>query len=379
MSELENAIQVALATVIDPEIRRPITELGMVESITVREGGEVSLQILLTVAGCPMQATIERDIQAAVSGVDGVTGVETHFNAMSDDQRAALRKQLRPDEREIPFASPDSPTQVLLVTSGKGGVGKSSVTVNLAIALAGEGKKVGVLDADIYGHSIPQMLGVTDEMPTVVDEMILPVPCLGLSVISIGMMKSSPDQVIAWRGPMLDRALQQFLAEVYWGDLDFLLIDLPPGTGDVALSLGHKLPNAEVIVVTTPQQAAAEVAERAGTMASMLEQRVIGVVENMSYYDVECPHCGKSHRVDVFGTGGGQEVAAALTDRLGYDVPLLAEIPLDPRVAVAGDRGVPVVSLHPEDAVANVITTLAANLAKRTQPRKSRKLSVTPV
>jgi ATP-binding protein involved in chromosome partitioning len=193
------------------------------------------------------------------------------------------------------------------------------------------------------------------------------------------MMKSSPDQVIAWRGPMLDRALQQFLAEVYWGDLDFLLIDLPPGTGDVALSLGHKLPNAEVIVVTTPQQAAAEVAERAGTMASMLEQRVIGVVENMSYYDVECPHCGKSHRVDVFGAGGGQDVAAALTDRLGYAVPLLAEIPLDPRVAVAGDRGVPVVSLHPEDPVVSVINGLAAKLAKRARPRASRKLSVTPV
>ena len=206
------------------------------------------------------------------------------LGTMSDDQRAALKKQLRGgrEDREIPFARDDSLTQVLLVASGKGGVGKSSVTVNLAMALAAKGKSVGVLDADIYGHSVPQMLGLSEAMPTSVDGMIMPVPSMGMRVISIGMLKQSRDQVIAWRGPILDRALQQFLADVYWGDLDYLVVDLPPGTGDVALSLGQKLPNAEVLVVTTPQQASAEVAERAGTMASMLEQKVIGVVENMA-------------------------------------------------------------------------------------------------
>ncbi|MDR1712179.1 MAG: Mrp/NBP35 family ATP-binding protein [Propionibacteriaceae bacterium] len=368
------AVMTALATVIDPEIRRPITEIGMVESISI-DGGQVNVGVLLTVAGCPMQNTIQRDVQAAVSAVAGVTGVTVTMGAMNDEQRAELRRQLRPDERDIPFAAPDSPTSVILVASGKGGVGKSSVTVNLALSLAAQGKKVGVLDADIYGHSIPPMLGAT-ETPTVVDEMIMPVPCQGLSVMSIGMLKESPDQVIAWRGPILDRALQQFLADVYWGDLDFLLIDLPPGTGDVALSLGHKLPNAEVIVVTTPQQAAADVAERAGTMASMLEQKVIGVVENMSYFDTVCPHCGQTHRVDVFGSGGGQAVATALSRRLGYDVPLLAEIPMDPRVASTGDHGVPVVAMYPEEPVAKVIDSLATRLASR--PKK-RRLNITPV
>jgi ATP-binding protein involved in chromosome partitioning len=307
--------------------------------------------------------------------------VDLTLGTMNDEQRAALKKQLRGgrEERAIPFARTDSLTQVLLVASGKGGVGKSSVTVNLAMALAAQGKSVGVLDADIYGHSVPQMLGLMDAMPTSVDGMIMPVPTMGLRVISIGMLKESRDQVIAWRGPILDRALQQFLADVYWGDLDYLVVDLPPGTGDVALSLGQKLPNAEVLVVTTPQQASAEVAERAGTMASMLEQKVIGVVENMAYLDVTCPHCGQSHRVDVFGSGGGAEVAGTLTTRLGYEVPLLAEVPMDPAMAANGDLGVPLVATAPERPAAAALMALAQRLTARKRNLAGFKLGVTPV
>ena len=277
-------IRTALHRVDDPEIHRPITDLGMVDGIEVDAAGQVGVRILLTVAGCPLRDTLNRDVTAAVLAVPGVSAVNVELGVMSDEQRAALREVLKGGQadREIPFARPDSLTQVIAVASGKGGVGKSSVTVNLARALALHGRSVGVLDADIYGHSVPAMLGVADSRPTAVEDMIMPVPADGLRVISIGMLKPRRDQVVAWRGPILDRALTQMLADVYWGDLDFLLIDLPPGTGDVAISLGQKLPNAEVLVVTTPQAAAAEVAERAGTMASMMKQRVIGVVENMS-------------------------------------------------------------------------------------------------
>lgn len=381
MSDLVAAIQSALTQVIDPEIRRPITELGMVESVSVDDTGQADVKVLLTIAGCPMANTIESDVVAAVSAVEGITAVRVELGSMSDEQRNELKKQLRGgrDDREIPFARPDSLTQVILVASGKGGVGKSSVTVNLAMALAAKGRSVGVLDADIYGHSVPQMMGLVDASPTSVDGMIMPVPSMGLRVISIGMLKSSRDQVIAWRGPILDRALQQFLADVYWGDLDFLIVDLPPGTGDVALSLGQKLPNAEVLVVTTPQQASAEVAERAGTMASMLEQKVLGVVENMAYLEVECPHCQHSHRVDVFGTGGGTEVANTLSVRLGYEVPLLAEVPMDPKMVSNGDLGVPLVATDPELPAAAAIMALAERLASRKRNLVGLKLGVTPV
>ncbi|MGV8908592.1 MAG: Mrp/NBP35 family ATP-binding protein [Propionicimonas sp.] len=381
MSELESAVHAALATVIDPEIHQPITDLGMVESVGVDDSGVAAVTVLLTIAGCPLANTIETDVTKAVSVVPGITAVNLTLGTMSDEQRAELKKRLRGgrEDREIPFARADSTTQVILVASGKGGVGKSSVTVNIAMALAAQGRSVGVLDADIYGHSIPQMLGLTEAVPTSVDGMIMPVPSMGLRVISIGMLKQSRDQVIAWRGPILDRALQQFLADVYWGDLDFLIVDLPPGTGDVALSLGQKLPNAEVIVVTTPQQASAEVAERAGTMASMLEQKVIGVVENMAYLDVTCPHCGESHRVDVFGSGGGAEVAGTLSARLGYDVPLLAEIPMDPALAAGGDLGVPLVATEPDRPAALALTALALRLAGRKRNLVGFKLGVTPV
>lgn len=375
------AIHTALAGVIDPEIKRPITDLGMVDSVAVDADGVVDLTVLLTIAGCPLRSTIERDVHAALDAVPGVTGINLTLGTMTDEQRAELKRNLRGgrDEREIPFARPESLTQVILVASGKGGVGKSSVTVNLAMALAARGRSVGVLDADIYGHSIPQMLGLMEAGPTMVEGMIMPVPTMGLKVISIGMLKESRDQVIAWRGPILDRALQQFLADVYWGDLDFLLVDLPPGTGDVALSLGQKLPNAEVIVVTTPQAAAAEVAERAGTMASMLNQKVLGVVENMAYLEVECPHCGQSHRVEVFGSGGGSEVSSTLSTRLGYDVPLLAEIPIEPQVASSGDEGVPLVALDPQRPAAAAIIALAEQLSARKPRLAGKQLGLTPV
>ncbi|HET9944339.1 MAG TPA: P-loop NTPase, partial [Actinomycetes bacterium] len=284
-------VNAALATVNDPEIKRPITDLDMVESVDVSDNGRVSVKVLLTVAGCPLKDTINRDVTAAVSAVEGVTAVDLELGVMSAEQRANLQQTLRGGQaqREIPFAQPGSLTKVFAIASGKGGVGKSSVTVNLGIAMAQQGLKVGIVDADIYGHSVPAMLGVGDVRPTQVEDMIMPVPTPltreyagELSVISIGMLKPRRDQVVAWRGPMLDRALVQMLSDVYWGDLDVLLLDLPPGTGDVAISLGQHLPNAEVLVVTTPQEAAAEVAERAGTMASMMHQRVVGVVENMS-------------------------------------------------------------------------------------------------
>ncbi|WP_152360387.1 Mrp/NBP35 family ATP-binding protein [Microlunatus speluncae] len=374
---LEPKIRQALASVNDPEIRRPITELGMVASIEVGADGAVTVEVLLTVAGCPLKDTLRRDVTAAATAVAGVSSVEVVLGVMSDEQRAGLRELLKggQTDREIPFARADSLTQVIAVASGKGGVGKSSVTVNLALALAAKGRTVGVLDADIYGHSIPAMLGVADARPTSVEDMIMPVPALGLKVISIGMLKPKRDQVVAWRGPILDRALTQMLADVYWGDLDYLLIDLPPGTGDVAISLGQKLPNAEVLVITTPQQAAAEVAERAGTMASMMNQRVIGVVENMSYYLVPG---GTPEKHYIFGEGGGQEVSETLTQRLGYPVSLLTQVPLDPKLRAGGDDGSPIVISEPGQPAAQALTGLADHLAGRGRGLLGKQLGLAP-
>jgi ATP-binding protein involved in chromosome partitioning len=375
-------IHAALATVNDPEIKRPITELGMVESVDLDDTGKVSVKVLLTVAGCPLKETINRDVTAAVATVAGVTAVDLELGVMTAEQRAGLQVVLRDGQaqREIPFAKPGSLTKVYAIASGKGGVGKSSVTVNLALALAAQGQKVGVVDADIYGHSVPAMLGVADNRPTQVDDLIMPVPTSsGVSVISIGMLKPRRDQVVAWRGPMLDRALVQMLADVYWGDLDVLLLDLPPGTGDVAISLGQHLPNAEVIVVTTPQEAAAEVAERAGTMASMMHQRVVGVVENMSY--LACPHCaaeGKEHRLEIFGAGGGARVAATLTARFGYDVPVLGEIPIDLSLREGGDAGKPVVDADPTSPSATALVAIADRLAGRGRGLAGMQLGLTP-
>ncbi len=372
------ALQAALATVNDPEIKRPITDLGMVDSVEV-EGGTVRLTVLLTVSGCPLKDTIDRDVNAALRRVPGVTDVVLTLGVMSAEQRAGLQETLRGGQaqREIPFAQPGSLTKVYAIASGKGGVGKSSVTVNLALAMAAEGLAVGVLDADIYGHSVPAMLGVADARPTQVEDLIMPVPTAsGVSVISIGMLKPRRDQVVAWRGPMLDRALVQMLADVYWGDLDVLLLDLPPGTGDVAISLGQHLPGAEVVVVTTPQEAAAEVAERAGTMASMMHQRVVGVVENMSY--LTCPHCGPSHRLELFGSGGGERVARTLSERFGYDVPLLAQIPLEPSLREGGDSGKPVVEADPTNPAAVALREVAVGLVGRGRGLAGLQLGLTP-
>ncbi|PVG83501.1 sodium:proton antiporter [Nocardioides gansuensis] len=374
-------VHAALAGVNDPEIKRPITELGMVDSVEVAEDGRVAVKVLLTVAGCPLKETIDRDVTAAVSKVPGVTGVDLTLGVMTADQRSGLHETLRGGQaqREIPFAQPGSLTKVYAIASGKGGVGKSSVTVNLALALAAEGLKVGVVDADIYGHSVPAMLGVADARPTQVDDLIMPVPTpSGVSVISIGMLKPRRDQVVAWRGPMLDRALVQMLSDVYWGDLDALLLDLPPGTGDIAISLGQHLPNAEVLVVTTPQEAAAEVAERAGTMASMMHQRVIGVVENMSY--LPCPHCApeEGHRLEVFGSGGGDRVAATLSQRFGYDVPVLGRIPLDISLREGGDAGKPIVDADPTAPAAEELRSVARVLAGRGRGLAGMQLGLTP-
>ena len=359
-------IRAALHQVEDPEIRRPITELGMVDDIAVSDDGDVAVRVLLTVSGCPMRAELTNRVTSAVEPLEGVRSVSVELGVMNDEQRDAMRTMLRGGqvERKIPFAEPGNLTRVIAVASGKGGVGKSSVTVNLALALAKQGRSVGILDADIYGHSIPDLLGLGDARPTVVDDMILPVPAIGgLKVISVGMLKPSRDQVVAWRGPILDRALTQLLADVYWGDLDYLLLDLPPGTGDVAMSLGQKIPTSEVLVVTTPQSAASEVAERAGTMAHILEQRVLGVVENMSWLETLCPHCGETHRIELFGAGGGTLVAEALTERLVYDVPLLTQVPFDEALLAGGDRGTPIVETHPDHPAAAAIIELAARVA----------------
>src|SRR5680860_796943 len=377
-SPLVDSINAALATVNDPEIKRPITELGMVKDVTVAADGTVTVTVLLTVSGCPMKDTITREVTGAVSKVPGVSSVSVTLDVMSTEQRQQLQSTLRGGQaaKEIPFARADSLTKVLAVASGKGGVGKSSVTVNLALAMAGSGRKVGIVDADVYGHSVPAMLGVADERPTQVEDMIMPVPVHGLSVISIGMLKPRRDQVVAWRGPMLDRALVQMLTDVYWGDLDALLLDLPPGTGDIAISLGQHLPNAEVVVVTTPQEAAAEVAERAGTMASMMNQRVVGVIENMSF--LPCPHCGPEHRLEVFGSGGGARVASTLSRRFGYDVPVLGEIPIDLELREGGDSGKPIIEEAPDSVAAKELTKIAAVLSGRGRGLAGMQLGLTP-
>jgi ATP-binding protein involved in chromosome partitioning len=368
-------VTAALARVNDPEIRRPITDLGMVKSVDITPDGQVRVEVYLTVAGCPLRDTITREVTAAVAAVPGVAGVAVALDVMTDEQRRELQAQLRGGrvEREIPFAQPSSLTQVYAIASGKGGVGKSSVTVNLAAALAAAGQKVGVLDADIYGHSVPRMLGVTGR-PTQVEQMIMPPAAHDVKVISIGMFTSGNTPVV-WRGPMLHRALQQFLADVYWGDLDVLLMDLPPGTGDIALSVAQLLPSAELIVVTTPQIASSEVAERAGAIAAQTHQRVVGVIENMS--GLPCPHCGEI--VDVFGSGGGEAVAAALTRLTGATVPLLGQVPIDVRLREGGDKGVPLVLSDPDSAVAQQLTEIAGTLANRSRGLAGRRLGLSPV
>jgi ATP-binding protein involved in chromosome partitioning len=374
LDALPEAIQKALATVNDPEIRQPITELGMVNDVQIGADGAVDVEILLTVAGCPMKETLTRDTTAAVSAVDGVSAVTVRLGVMSEEQRRGLREQLRGGAGEpvIPFAEPGSLTRVYAVASGKGGVGKSSVTVNLAAAMAAEGLRVGVVDADVYGFSVPRMLGV-EHRPTQVDDMILPPVAHDVKVISIGMFVPG-NQPVVWRGPMLHRALQQFLADVFWGDLDVLLLDLPPGTGDIAISVAQLVPSAEILVVTTPQQAAAEVAERAGAIALQTHQHIVGVVENMAW--LELPD---GSRMELFGSGGGQAVADSLTKALGAPVPLLGQVPLDVILREGGDNGVPVVLSHPDSAAAVVLRGVARQLSRRARGLAGRSLGLTPV
>ena len=346
----------------------------MVKAVEVGADGVVRVDVYLTVAGCPLRDTITRDVTAAVSKLAGVSRVRVELDVMSEQQRRELQGRLRGGrpEKEIPFAQPTSLTKVFAVASGKGGVGKSSVTVNLAAALAAAGQKVGVLDADIYGHSVPRMLGVTGQ-PTQVEQMIMPPVAYDVKVISIGMFTQGNSPVV-WRGPMLHRAVQQFLADVYWGDLDVLLMDLPPGTGDVAISVAQLLPTAELLVVTTPQLASSEVAERAGAISVQTHQRIAGVIENMSA--LACPHCGEP--VEVFGSGGGQAVADALTRVTGATVPLLGQVPIDLRLREGGDRGVPLVLSDPGSAAAQQLSGIANGLLSQSRGLAGRRLGLTP-
>jgi ATP-binding protein involved in chromosome partitioning len=368
-----DALFAALSKVIDPEIRKPVTELGMVESVDVDESGLASVTILLTVSGCPLKETLTKDTTAALLTVEGVTDVKVTLGVMSDEQRTELRTSLRGGntEREIPFAQPGSLTKVFCVASGKGGVGKSTVTVNLAVAMAQQGLRVGVVDADVYGFSIPRMLG-TERRPTQVDDMILPPLAHEVKVISIGMFVPG-NQPVVWRGPMLHRALQQFLGDVFWGDLDVLLLDLPPGTGDIAISVAQLIPNAEILIVTTPQKAAAEVAERAGSIALQTHQHIAGVIENMSW--LELPD--GSHQ-EIFGSGGGQVVADSLARAMGTPVPLLGQIPLDTLLREGGDIGMPVVLSEPNSPSAVVLRGIARGLATRSRGLAGRPLGLTP-
>jgi ATP-binding protein involved in chromosome partitioning len=375
-SPLPTAEQVtsALAGVNDPEIGRPNTELGMVKSVSVAADGLVDVSVYLTVAACPMRDTITSRVTDAVTALPGVSGARVTLDVMSEEQRKAMQTQLRGGRPEpvIPFAQPASLTKVLAVASGKGGVGKSSVTVNLAAALAASGHKVGVVDADIYGHSVPRMLGVTGR-PTPVENMIMPPSSYDVKVISMGMFTKGNTPIV-WRGPMLHRAMQQFLADVFWGDLDYLLLDLPPGTGDIAISLAQLLPNAELLVVTTPQLAAAEVAERAGAIVTQTRQRITGVIENMSY--LVCPHCGE--QMDVFGSGGGEAVAAKLSQLTGTTVPLLGQVPLDTRLREGGDNGTPLVLSDPSSPAALQLVKIADALSSRGRGLAGRMLNLSP-
>ena len=370
-----DAIREALATVQDPEINRPITEIGMLKSVDIRKGGVVEVGVYLTVEGCPMRGTITDRVVDAVMKVPDVTKVDVHLDVMDDAQRAELKKLLRGhDQREIPFTQPGSTTKIFAIASGKGGVGKSSVTANLSVALAQRGLTVGLLDADVYGHSIPRILGCTNP-PTMVEGMLMPPQAYGVRLIS--MLPFKPGGVetpVAFRGPMLHSALEQFLSDVWWGDLDVLLLDLPPGTGDIAISTAQLLPHAEIVVVTTPQLGSSDVAVRAGTLAEQTHQKGLGVVENMSSFP--CPHCGEP--LDLFGVGGGDLVAEQLSKVLGTNVPVLGRIPFDPRLREGGDSGHPLVIAEPDAPASQALTQIADVLGTRPRGLAGMQLGISP-
>jgi len=354
-------IHAALATVQDPELHRALPELGMVRSVAIA-GTTAQLEILLTISGCPMRDRLTKDIEAAVSAVPTISAVEITFGVMDEEQRANIKKLLRNGrESFISFAQKDSLTRVIGVASGKGGVGKSTLTANLAIASAQKGLRVGILDADVYGHSIPRLMGLIGQRPTAIDQMFIPLESFGVKTVSMEMFKPERSDAIAYRGPLLHRVLEQLLSDAYWGDLDILYIDLPPGTGDLAISLGQLVPSSEIIVITTPQVAAAEVAERAGRIAHQIHQRVIGVIENMSAYP--CANCGEL--TSLFGEGGGEETARRLTQLIGGDVPLLGKIPFSPELREGGDAGAPVVMSAPDSPSAQAINEIVSKLIVR--------------
>ncbi len=375
--QLGTAVLAALGRVVDPEIRRPVTELDMIRGVDVQPGGAVRVDLQLTIVGCPAADTIERDVRVAAGSVDGVSSVAVDVSVMAPATRAALTERLRAGRpRGVQF-TPDSLTRVIAVTSGKGGVGKSTVTVNLAAALAARGQRVGIVDVDVHGFSVPGLMGLTDEhgvapRPTRVDSMILPPVAHDVKVVSIGMFVDDVSTAVSWRGPMLHRTVSQFLTDVYFGDLDVLLLDLPPGTGDVAISVGQLLPHAEVLVVTTPQAAAADVAERSGTVARQTGQRVIGVVENMA--GLVQPDGQVLH---LFGEGGGEETARRLSRGQDAPVPVLGSVPLSVPLREGGDAGVPVVLGVPEDPAALALAEIADRIGTMGRGLSGRKLGLT--
>jgi ATP-binding protein involved in chromosome partitioning len=363
----------ALRRVIDPEIRKPIVDLDMISGVEV-EGGTARVALKLTIVGCPAAATIERDVREAAASVPGVTDVDVDVSVMTRAERDALTDKLRGGRAKTSQFGPDSLTRIYAITSGKGGVGKSTLTANLGVALAATGLRVGIVDADVFGFSIPGIVGIPDAKPTQVNEMILPPIAHDVKVISIGMFvpSAAPGEtaarVVSWRGPMLHRTIQQFLTDVYFGDLDILLLDLPPGTGDIAISIGQLLPQAEIIVVTTPQPAAAEVAERSALVARQTGQRVIGVVENMA--GLAQPD---GSVLELFGSGGGADAAARLSTP-EEPVRVLASIPLSIALREGGDTGRPIVLTAPDDPAALAIVALASQLASRGRGLAGRKL-----
>ena len=364
----------ALTTVQDPELHRSITDLGMVEDLS-EENGAVSVKVLLTISGCPMQDRLRGDITTALTNIEGVKSVNLVFGTMTQEQRDHVKKVVRGGrEKTIPFAQPESLTRVIGIASGKGGVGKSSVTANLAVSFAKKGLRVGILDADVYGHSIPRLMGLMGQRPTAIDQLFIPLEAFGVKVVSMEMFKPERSDPVAYRGPLLHRVLEQLLSDAYWGDLDVLLIDLPPGTGDLAISLGQLIPNSEIVVVTTPQVAAAEVAERAGRIAHQIHQRVIGVIENMSEFP--CPTCGE--KIALFGTGGGEETSKRLSALVGSDVPLLGKIAFNPALRTGGDEGVPLVEASPESESAKTFTQICDQLVKRSKSLLGVRLGISP-
>lgn len=361
-SHLNEELLAALATVIDPELRQPITELGMVDRAELT-GSVADIRVLLTIEGCPLRSTIEADVRAAVSALEQVSEMQLEISYMSPDQRATLRQRLG-HTKQNPFTAPGSLTRIFAVASGKGGVGKSSATANLAAACASMGLSVGIIDADVHGFSIPGLLGITAG-PTRMDDMIIPpvveAPSGGgvIKVISIGMFVK-PDQPVAWRGPMLHRALEQFLTDVHFGHLDVLFLDLPPGTGDIAISMAQLLPHAEILLVSTPQLAAVDVAQRAGTLSLQTGQKVIGVLENMAALQLP-----DGSTLPLFGEGGGAVLTESLGRALGYEVPLLGSVPLEVALREGGDAGTPVVWGAPKTAAAQELVKTARALTHR--------------